>query len=178
MMKKKINDMTHTWHQRGYFEHKFQKVARCYIYIFKMGHFDPKLQCRPSNFERYKEQWLNNHLLKPTYLVSCQSKMKNERRLWRLGYWLLLSPLVSLEPWPSITAPANQAHALLSKAFLFLFYVSLAVGLVQILLSMVLHRLPRLAFMAKMLPKIGCALVTIIFGSGSSLVLLLGAKFQ
>ena len=36
--------------------------------------------------------------MKPTYLLSCQSKMKNERRLWRLGYWLLLSPLVSLEP--------------------------------------------------------------------------------
>ena len=65
-----------------------------------------------------------------------------------------------------MTAPANQAHALLSKAFMFLFYVSLAVGVVQILVSMVLHRLPRLAFMAKMLPEIGCALMTIKFGSG------------
>ena len=35
--------MTPTWHQRGQFEHKFQKVVRCYDFFSKMSHFDPKL---------------------------------------------------------------------------------------------------------------------------------------
>ena len=33
--KKKINDMALTWHQRGHFEHKFQKVVRWYIFFNK-----------------------------------------------------------------------------------------------------------------------------------------------
>lgn len=42
-MKKNIfNDMTHMWHQRGQFEHKFEKVVKCYNF-FLNGHFDPKL---------------------------------------------------------------------------------------------------------------------------------------
>ena len=33
--RKKINDMTPTWHQIGQFKPKFQKVVRCYNFFFK-----------------------------------------------------------------------------------------------------------------------------------------------
>lgn len=77
---------------------------------------------------------------------------------------------------PPITATANKTNSLLSKTFHFMVFMSLAIGVLQILLSPILHRLPVLIIPAKRLTKIGWALLTVALGYGSSLVLMVSSS--
>ena len=74
---------------------------------------------------------------------------------------------------PPITATVDKTQSLLSKMFHVLGCVSLAIGVLLILLSTsILHRIPRPIVVAKPLTNIGWALAIITLGYGSSLVLM------
>ena len=89
---------------------------------------------------------------------------------------LVLSRLISIGSIlnPPITATVDITHSrLLCKMFHVMVCVSLAIGVLLILLSTsILHRIPRLIVVAKPLTDIGWALATITLGYGSSLVLM------
>ena len=73
----------------------------------------------------------------------------------------------------SAAATAQEFHAdILSDAFHLTTFVCLVIGVLQILLSTVLHEVPGLLSVAKRLTRLGFISVRITLGFGSSLVML------
>lgn len=73
----------------------------------------------------------------------------------------------------SAAATAQEFHAdILSDAFHLTTFVCLVIGVLQIMLSTVLHEVPGLISVAKRLTRLGFISVRITLGFGSSLVLL------
>ena len=111
------------------------------------------------------------HATPPQQLAPAQ----DQKAVFKAG---LFTSLISIGGilYPPITATVNKTHSLLSKTFHFMVFMSLAIGVLQILLSTVLHWLPGLTITAKSLTKIGWALLTIALGYGSSLVLMVSSS--
>ena len=95
------------------------------------------------------------------------------KAVFKAGLVLSLISIASILN-PPITATVDITHSLLlCKMFHVMVCVSLAIGVLLILLSTsILHRIPRLIVVAKPLTDIGWALATITLGYGSSLVLM------
>ena len=56
MTKKNIfNDMAPTWHQRGQFEHKFERVVRCYNFFFKRAILTQNFRSWPQTKGSYQQ---------------------------------------------------------------------------------------------------------------------------
>ena len=114
--------------------------------------------------------------------IAAQAPTGDQKAVFKAGLFITLVSIGGILNHP-ITATAtrvDKTHThllLLSEMFHVMVWLSLAIGLLLILLStIILHRIPTLLTIVKPLTQIGWALATITLGYGSSLVLMVSSS--
>ncbi|KAK9273972.1 hypothetical protein L1049_018786 [Liquidambar formosana] len=105
---------------------------------------------------------------------SSLSRAEYQKKLFKSGL-LMIFVAIGAKKNPPLIATANVSHTLLSTALSFAIYMNLAIGISQILVSMVLHRVPTLIWAAKKLMEVRLVLLKITFAFGTSLLLMVSS---
>ena len=127
---------------------------------------------------------LNLTIEGPPPNIAAQAPTGDQKAVFKAGLFITLISIGGILNHP-ITVTANATHIdkththllLLSEMFHLMVWLSLAIGVLLILLStIILHRIPTLLTIVKPLTQIGWALATITLGYGSSLVLMVSSS--
>ena len=117
--------------------------------------------------------------------IAAQAPSGDQKAVFKAGLFITLISIGGILNHPiTVTAIPTATHVdkththllLLSEMFHVMVWLSLAIGVLLILLStIILHRIPTLLTIVKPLTQIGWALATITLGYGSSLVLMVSS---